>query len=220
MAGQVRLSARLVNPAVAPEIHRQKTLASLGGGFRGGFRVDFCGPMAYNHKCRSNPLDVLRTGGPSKAKMESRPLDENTALAPEQSAPAPRKELVFLLVDDSQSMRKIIKRGLSKLGYVKTLEAYDGKDALRVMAENQVDFVICDWNMPRMKGIDLLRELRTREEYKSLPFLMVSAEAKTEDIFEAIQSGVTNYLPKPFSVEMLQRKIEAVLQITFSGTAG
>lgn len=147
------------------------------------------------------------------------PDDENLSPPSDQSAPEPRKELSFLIVDDSQSMRKIIKRGLSKLGYLKTLEAYDGKDALKVMAENAVDFVICDWNMPRMKGIDLLRELRTREEYKNLPFLMVSAEAKTEDIFEAIQSGVTNYLPKPFSVEMLQRKIEAVLHIKFSGTA-
>lgn len=129
------------------------------------------------------------------------------------------KHLMFLIVDDSQSMRKIIKRALSKIGFYNFLEAYDGKDALKVIDVNVVDFVVCDWNMPRMKGIDLLRELRMRDEYKNLPFLMVSAEAKTEDIFEAIQSGVTNYLPKPFSVEMLQRKIEAVLQFKFSGTA-
>jgi len=129
------------------------------------------------------------------------------------------KCLLFLIVDDSQSMRKIIKHALRKLGYTNTVEAYDGKDALKAMDTNEVGFVICDWNMPRMKGIEFLRVLRTKDEYKELPFLMVSAESKTENIFEAIQSGVTNYLPKPFSIEMLQRKIETILLFRTSTAA-
>lgn len=119
--------------------------------------------------------------------------------------------MAFLVVDDSHSMRRIIIRVIASMGCKTILEADCGKAALKVMEESQVDFIVCDWNMPGMKGIDVLRFVRASETFKDTPFLMVSAESKTENIVEAIQSGVSNYLPKPFTPEILRKKIEVIL---------
>lgn len=120
-------------------------------------------------------------------------------------------EMAFLVVDDSHSMRRIIMRVLAAMGCKAILEADCGKAALQVLEKRNVDFIVCDWNMPGLKGIDVLRFVRASDVLKDVPFLMVSAESKTENIVEAIQSGVSNYLPKPFTPDILQKKIEAIL---------
>jgi len=120
-------------------------------------------------------------------------------------------EMAFLVVDDSHSMRRIIMRVIAAMGCKNILQADCGKDALKVLENDAVDFIVCDWNMPGIKGIDVLRFVRASESLKEIPFLMVSAESKTENIVEAIQSGVSNYLTKPFTPDILRKKIEVIL---------
>jgi two-component system, chemotaxis family, chemotaxis protein CheY len=120
-------------------------------------------------------------------------------------------EMRFLVVDDSTSMRRIIIRTLKELGCTDILEAASANAALPILDQLEIDFIVCDWNMPGMKGIDLLRKVRSTEKLKNLPFLMVSAESNTEMMLEAIQCGVSNYLPKPFKPEILRKKIEVIL---------
>jgi two-component system chemotaxis response regulator CheY len=121
------------------------------------------------------------------------------------------KDLHFLVVDDSKSMRRIIIRTLKEMGCAEAHEASSAHIALDLLDREHVDFIISDWNMPGMKGIEFLIHVRAADKYKDLPFLMVSAEAKTENLMEAIKAGVSNYLTKPFTPELLQRKIEAIL---------
>ncbi len=120
-------------------------------------------------------------------------------------------EMRFLVVDDSTSMRRIIIRTLKELGCTEILEAASANAALPLLDELEIDFIVCDWNMPGMKGIDLLRMVRGSEKLKDLPFLMVSAESDTDMMLEAIQCGVSNYLPKPFKPEILRKKIEVII---------
>lgn len=120
-------------------------------------------------------------------------------------------EMRFLVVDDSTSMRRIIIRTLKELGCTDIREAASANAALPMLDEMNIDFIVCDWNMPGMKGIDLLRKIRSTEKLRGLPFLMVSAESNTDMMLEAIQCGVSNYLPKPFKPEILRKKIEVIL---------
>lgn len=120
-------------------------------------------------------------------------------------------EMAFLIVDDSHSMRRIIKRTIRDMGCKAVFEADSGKEAMKILADAVVDFIVCDWNMPGMSGIELLQYVRASNVLKDMPFLMVSAESKTENIVEAIRNGVSNYLPKPFNAEMLRKKIEVIL---------
>jgi two-component system chemotaxis response regulator CheY len=118
----------------------------------------------------------------------------------------------FLIVDDFATMRRIIRNLLRQLGYNNIEEAEDGAVGLRKLQSQEVDFVICDWNMPNMTGIELLREIRSDDSLKELPFLMVTAEAIKENIIEAVKAGVSNYIVKPFTADVLQEKIEAILK--------
>ena len=118
----------------------------------------------------------------------------------------------FLIVDDFATMRRIIRNLLRQLGYNNIEEAEDGAVGLRKLQSQEVDFVICDWNMPNMTGIELLREIRSDDSLKGLPFLMVTAEAIKENIIEAVKAGVSNYIVKPFTADVLQEKIEAILK--------
>ncbi len=118
----------------------------------------------------------------------------------------------FLVVDDSNSMRRIIMRTIKAMGCGPLFEAEDGKAAQELLDAKPVDFIVSDWNMPRMNGLQLLRYVRATPWGRDTPFLMVSAESKAEDIVEAIHSGVSNYLPKPFTPELLRKKIEVILQ--------
>lgn len=122
-----------------------------------------------------------------------------------------KRGMKILVVDDFPTQRKLMKRSLQSLGFENVKEAGDGVDALEKLQQEEFEFIICDWNMPRMMGIDLLRAVRADTKLKGLPFLMVTAEAKRENIIEAAKAGVSNYIAKPFTVEDLQDKMRAIL---------
>ncbi len=117
-----------------------------------------------------------------------------------------------LIVDDFSTMRRIIKNILRQLGFNNILEADDGTSAWDVLNRDQIDFIISDWNMPQMTGIELLRKVRASEEFGDLPFLMVTAEAQQENIIEAVQAKVSNYIVKPFTAETLGQKINKIFE--------
>jgi two-component system chemotaxis response regulator CheY len=123
----------------------------------------------------------------------------------------------FLVVDDFSTMRRIIKNFLNDLGYTSIAEADDGKTALPVLKSGDVDFLITDWNMPGMPGLELLREVRSDPATKKLPVLMVTAEAKREQIVEAAQAGVNGYVVKPFTAQTLKEKIDKILASQAAG---
>jgi len=129
------------------------------------------------------------------------------------------KDLRFLVVDDYSTMRRIIKNLLQDLGYANIAEADDGKTALPMLQTGNYDFVVTDWNMPVMPGLDLLKAIRADGKLKGLPVLMVTAEAKREQIVEAVQAGVSGYVVKPFTAEVLKQKLEKILQ-TRAAAAG
>lgn len=116
----------------------------------------------------------------------------------------------LLVVDDFSTMRRIIKNILRQLGFNNIDEADDGTTAWEVINKGGIDFVISDWNMPLMTGIDLLRKVRGSEEFHDLPFLMVTAEAQQENIIEAVQAKVSNYIVKPFTADTLKQKIDKI----------
>ncbi len=115
-----------------------------------------------------------------------------------------------LVVDDFPTMRRIIKNLLKQVGFEKITEAEDGAHALTLIRENAIDFVVTDWNMPRLNGIELLKTLRADPSTKSLPVLMITAEAEKECIIQAIKAGVNNYIVKPFTAETLKEKLEKI----------
>ena len=116
----------------------------------------------------------------------------------------------ILVVDDFSTMRKIIKNILRQLGFTNVIEADDGSTGWEALNRENVDFIISDWNMPKMSGIEFLRKVRASEEYAELPFLMVTAEAQQENIIEAVQAKVSNYIVKPFTPETLDQKIQKI----------
>ncbi|HTB68733.1 MAG TPA: chemotaxis response regulator CheY [Steroidobacteraceae bacterium] len=118
----------------------------------------------------------------------------------------------YLVVDDFSTMRRIVKNLLQELGYQNIQEADDGKTAWPMLQTGSFDFVITDWNMPLMPGLDLLKAIRADEKLKGLPVLMVTAEAKREQIVEAVQAGVSGYVVKPFTAEILKQKLDKILQ--------
>ncbi len=118
----------------------------------------------------------------------------------------------ILIVDDFSTMRRIIKNLLRDLGFENTDEADDGTTALPMLKEGNYDFLVTDWNMPGMSGIDLLKAIRSDESLSSLPALMVTAEAKREQIIEAAQAGVNGYVVKPFTAQILKEKIDKIFE--------
>jgi len=120
-------------------------------------------------------------------------------------------DLKILAVDDSPTMRRIIINTLKRAGYENVIEAADGKDALAKMKVENVNFVITDWNMPEMDGLTFVTTLRSMDEYKELPVLMVTTRSVKDDIIEAMKAGVNNYIVKPFTPVTLKEKIEATL---------
>lgn len=116
----------------------------------------------------------------------------------------------ILVVDDFSTMRRIIKNILRQLGMGNVVEADDGTTAWEVLNRDNIDFIVSDWNMPHMTGIELLRKVRASEEYADLPFLMVTAEAQQENIIEAVQAKVSNYIVKPFTPDTLKQKIDKI----------
>ena len=117
----------------------------------------------------------------------------------------------ILVVDDLSTMRRLIKNILKQIGFTNVDEAENGQAALAKIGDGgNYDFVISDWNMPEMTGIELLKQVRANEATKDLPFLMVTAEAKKENVVEAVKAGVNNYIVKPFTAEVLQEKISKI----------
>jgi two-component system chemotaxis response regulator CheY len=121
------------------------------------------------------------------------------------------KDLKFLVVDDFSTMRRIIKNLLNDLGYPNVEEADDGKTALPMLQTGNFDFLITDWNMPGMPGLDLIKAVRSDGKLSKMPVLMLTAEAKREQIIEAAQAGVNGYVIKPFTAETLKEKLDKIL---------
>jgi len=118
----------------------------------------------------------------------------------------------ILIVDDFSTMRRIIKNLLRDLGFNETTEADDGNTALPLLETGKFDFLITDWNMPGMSGIELLRKVRSDENLASMPVLLVTAEQKREQIVEAAEAGVNGYIVKPFTAETLKEKIDKIFE--------
>lgn len=122
------------------------------------------------------------------------------------------KNLRILIVDDFSTMRRIVKNLLNDLGFSNTAEAEDGNAALAMLRQGGFQFVITDWNMPGMTGIELLKNIRADPALAKLPVLMVTAEQKREQIIEAAQAGVNGYIIKPFTAVTLQEKLDKIFE--------
>ncbi|MBI5855887.1 MAG: chemotaxis response regulator CheY [Nitrospirae bacterium] len=118
----------------------------------------------------------------------------------------------IMVVDDMSTMRRIVKNILKQIGFSNVEEAENGKDAFEKIKRGGFGFVVSDWNMPVMTGIELLRAIRADAELKTLPVMLVTAEAQKENIIEAVQAGVSNYIVKPFTAEQIQEKIGKIFK--------
>lgn len=121
------------------------------------------------------------------------------------------KEMKILVVDDFSTMRRILKNLLKELGYHNVDEADDGSTAFEKLKAGSFDFVITDWNMPNMPGIDLLKAIRSDADMKDMPVLMVTAEATKECVVSAVEAGVNNYIVKPFTSDSLKEKMDIII---------
>ena len=121
------------------------------------------------------------------------------------------KNMPVLIVDDYKTMLRIIRNLLKQLGFTNVEEASDGGGALEVLRRTEIKLVISDWNMEPMTGLQLLKEVRADAKLKSLPFIMITAESKTENVIAAKQAGVNNYIVKPFTAATLKTKMASVI---------
>ncbi len=118
----------------------------------------------------------------------------------------------FLVVDDSPTMRRIVINALKNIGYNDIVEAEDGKDALAKLYAEKIDFIITDWNMPNMTGLELTKAVRSDPNFANIPILMVTTRGMKQDVLEALQARVNNYIVKPFTPQILKEKIEQILK--------
>lgn len=116
----------------------------------------------------------------------------------------------ILIVDDFSTMRRIVRNILRQLDLNNVVEADDGTTAWEILNRDKIDFIVSDWNMPNMTGIELLRKVRSSEQFAEIPFLMVTAEAQQENIIEAVQAKVSNYIVKPFTADTMKQKIDKI----------
>ena len=128
-------------------------------------------------------------------------------------------DMKFLIVDDIETMRRIVKVVLNDLGINNITEADDGSTALPMLRNGNFDFLITDWNMPGMPGLELLKQVRAIEKYAKLPVLMLTAEAKRDQIVAAAKAGVNGYVLKPFTPELLKQKLTKILSEQTSDAA-
>ncbi len=119
----------------------------------------------------------------------------------------------FLVVDDSLTMRRIVCNALREIGYHDYVEAADGAQAMDRLAEGPVDFVITDWNMPNVNGLELTQSIRSNPSTGDLPILMVTTRGMVEDVMAAMEAKVNNYIVKPFTTDVLNEKIQMILKI-------
>jgi len=120
-------------------------------------------------------------------------------------------DLRILTVDDNPTMRRIILNTLRRVGYSDIIEASNGKDTMAKLQVEKIDFVITDWDMPEMDGIELVSNIRKSDEFKSLPVIMISTRSVKEDIIEALKTGVNSYIVKPFTPDTLKEKINQII---------
>ncbi len=120
------------------------------------------------------------------------------------------QNMKILVVDDFSTMRRIVRNILKQLGFTNIEDAEDGDVALEKLKDNEFDFVITDWNMPNMTGLDLLKNIRSDDKLKDLKVLLVTAEAEKENVVQAAQAGVNDYVVKPFTADVLQQKIDLI----------
>jgi two-component system chemotaxis response regulator CheY len=118
----------------------------------------------------------------------------------------------ILIVDDSITIRRIITNALKTIGFPETIEAVDGKDALEKLTGGSIDFIITDWNMPQMNGLDFIKEVRANPIYSSLPILMITTHGSEQDVIEALKAKVNSYIVKPFTPQELKEKIDGILK--------
>lgn len=126
-----------------------------------------------------------------------------------------KANMKILVIDDMATMRKIIKNMLGQIGFTNITEADDGATGWPMIEEARTsgepyEFIVSDWNMPQMSGLDLLKKMRDLEEYKKLPFLMITAEAEQGNVVIAVKAGVSNFIVKPFSAQVLKEKIDKI----------
>lgn len=121
------------------------------------------------------------------------------------------KDIKILVADDYPSMRAVIKVLLKKIGFKNVVEAEDGTDAWEFVKKGDIDLVVSDWNMPKMPGIELLRRIRKSDEFRDLPFLLVTAEGFKESVMQAVSAGVSEYIVKPFTQQTLEKKIFKIM---------
>lgn len=122
------------------------------------------------------------------------------------------KNIKFLVVDDMSTMRRIVRSILKELGFDNVEEAEDGNDALSKLKAGKFDFVISDWNMPNLDGLEMLKAIRSDEKLKTLPVMLVTAEAKKENIIEAAKAGASGYVVKPFTAAVLEEKLTKIFE--------
>ncbi|MGS2742063.1 chemotaxis response regulator CheY [Halomonas sp. LS-001] len=120
------------------------------------------------------------------------------------------KNMSFLVVDDFPTMRRIVRSLLKELGFTNVEEAEDGQDALNKLRAGKFEFIVSDWNMPNLDGLEMLKEIRQDDALKELPVLMVTAEAKKENIIAAAQAGANGYVVKPFTAATLEEKLNKI----------
>ena len=125
----------------------------------------------------------------------------------------------ILIVDDSLTIRRIITNALKTVGFSDTIEASNGKEALEKLNTAKVDFIITDWNMPEMNGLDLIKEVRANPLYSAMPILMITTRGTERDVVEALQAKVNSYIMKPFTPQELKEKIDGILKTVQVGTA-
>jgi two-component system chemotaxis response regulator CheY len=122
------------------------------------------------------------------------------------------RNMKILVVDDFSTMRRIVRGILRQLGFENIVEAENGAEALKIVQNGGIEFVVSDWNMPVMTGIELLQNIRKEESCKDVPVLMVTAEALKENVVTAIQAGANNYVVKPFTPDVLEEKMNAIFK--------
>ncbi|MBA3013425.1 MAG: response regulator [Proteobacteria bacterium] len=123
----------------------------------------------------------------------------------------PDSNIKVLVVDDFATMRRIVKNILTQLGYKNIIEADDGTTAMNILKQEKIDMIISDWNMPKMTGLELLKNVRANPEWTKIPFIMVTAEAQQDNIILAVKAKVSQYIVKPFTADTLGEKINKVL---------
>ena len=125
----------------------------------------------------------------------------------------------FLIVDDSLTMRRIVINTLKSIGFENVIEAADGKDAMAKLLSEGAEFLITDWNMPEMSGLDLVKWARASEQFADMPILMITTRGNKDDVIEAMKMRVNNYIVKPFTAKGLKEKIDQILKSVGAGAA-